>query len=113
MKGRWVIVVLMASMAVTACAAPVRYVKSSSNRRYLIGMDNQPFLIAGDCAAVVDGRSRDERCGRVFADRSVARVQHGLDQPALHDLHGGDADGSTYDGILPFTNNLPNTGPAT
>src|ERR1039457_5362297 len=105
---RW-ICILMTCVAVAAGAAPTRYVKNSSNRRYLIGMDGLPFLMAGDSPQSLMVNLSTSDADMYFANRQ----SHGFNTVWINLLcttyTGGNADGSTFDGILPFTSYLPGT----
>ena len=99
----------MTCVAVAAGAAPTRYVKNSSNRRYLIGMDGLPFLMAGDSPQSLMVNLSTSDADMYFANRQ----SHGFNTVWINLLcttyTGGNADGSTFDGILPFTSYLPGT----
>lgn len=106
MKFFWIFL-LVGSVTATAGAAPVHYVKRSSNHRYLIGMDGLPFLIAGDSPQSLMVNVATNDADMYFADR----VSHGFNTVWINLICTtytyGNSDGSTYDGILPFTGFLP------
>lgn len=106
MKIRW-FCLLAGCVAVTAAAAPIRFVKRSPNRRYLIGMDNLPFLIAGDSPQSLMVNLSTNDADMYFADRQSHAFNAGWIDLICTTYTGGNADGSTYDGILPFTGYLP------
>ena len=106
MMARW-ICLLMTCVAVTAGAAPIPSVKRSSNRRYLIDPNNLPFLIAGDSPQSLMVNISTTDADMYFANRQ----SHGFNAVWINLLcttyTAGNADGSTYDAILPFTGYLP------
>jgi hypothetical protein len=91
-------------------AAPVFPVKPDATHRYLVDQNNSPFLLLGDSpqGLIVDLSTAE--ADAFFADR----VAHGFNTVWINLLAntytGGRANGSTYDGILPFTANVPGTG---
>ena len=106
MKIRW-LSLLICCVAVTAMAAPIRFVKRSPNRRYLIGLNNRPFLIAGDSPQSLMVNLSTNDADMYFADRQSHAFNAAWINVICTTYTGGNADGSTYDGILPFTGYLP------
>ena len=106
MKIRW-FCLLICCAAVTAAAAPIRFVKRSPSRRYLIGLDNLPFLIAGDSPQSLMVNLSTNDADMYFADRQSHAFNAAWINVICTTYTGGNADGSTYDGILPFTGYLP------
>jgi uncharacterized protein DUF4038/collagenase-like protein with putative collagen-binding domain len=107
MKIRW-ICSLVACVAVTACAAtPIHYVARSKDRRYLLGMDGLPFLIAGDSPQPLIVNLSTNDADTYFADRQSNGFNTVWINLICTTYTFGNADGSTYDGILPFTGYLP------
>ena len=78
----------------------------SANGRYLVDQVNVPFLIAGDAPQSLMVNTSTSEAAMYFANR----VSHGFNSVWINLLcesyTGGRADGSTYDGILPFTGYL-------
>lgn len=80
-------------------------VKVSANGRYLVDQNNAPFLIVGDTPQGLMSRLSETQAENYFADRQA----HGFNTVgwidaacAGHD-YPSDRDGSTYDGIRPFS----------
>src|SRR5579883_72097 len=82
-------------------------VKVSSNHRYLVDRHNKPFLIVGDCPQSLTVNLSLEQTEMYFSNRQA----HGFNVMWVNLLctvyTAGRPDGSTYDGILPFTGYLP------
>lgn len=75
----------------------------SPNRRYLVDQNNTPFLIAGESPQALMVNVSETDAERFFSNRQG----HGFNTVWINLLckpyTGGRPDGSTYDGILPFT----------
>jgi hypothetical protein len=86
-----------------ARAAPAYPLKKSANGRYLIDQHNVPLLIAGDAPQALMVNLSEADADLYFANRKA----HGFNAVWINLLcrpgTGGRKDGSTYDGILPFT----------
>jgi hypothetical protein len=84
-------------------SSPVYPLKKSSNGRYLVDQKNRPFLIAGDAPQALMVNTSESDADFYFANRK----SHGFNAVWINLLcrpgTGGRKDGSTYDGILPFT----------
>ena len=90
----------------TSVASPVAYpLKVSANGRYLVDQNNIPFLIIGDGPHALIAMLSTADAATYFDDRKA----HGFNavwinmlvaSPAYYDSRD---DGSTYDGIRPFT----------
>ena len=82
---------------------PAYPLKVSGNRRYLVDQNNTPFLIAGESPQALMVNLSEAEAEEFFANRQ----SHGFNTVWINLLckpyTGGRADGSTYDGILPFT----------
>jgi Protein of unknown function (DUF4038)/Putative collagen-binding domain of a collagenase len=95
---------LSTNLLTAAAADPVYPVKVSPNGRYLVDRNNAPFLITGDSTQALTTNISTADAGMFFADRQA----HGFNSDwvnlltAGHNMGGRD-DGSTYDGIRPFT----------
>jgi hypothetical protein len=89
----------------TACPAPAQTypLKKSANGRYLVDQKNAPFLIAGDSPQALMVNVSEADAELFFANRR----SHGFNAAWVNLLcrpgTGGRPDGSTYDGIRPFT----------
>ena len=97
----------MVGATVTACAAPIRTLRKSANGRYLIGPDNAPFLIAGDSPQSLMVNIATNDADMYFANRQSHAFNSVWINVLCTTYTGGNADGSTYDGIMPFTGYLP------
>jgi len=92
----------------SSASAPAYPLKVSANRRYLVDQNNVPFLIAGDVPqALVTMISTADAAG-YFDNRRA----HGFNAMWINVLTAGPyytdspENGSTYDGIVPFTGYL-------
>ena len=90
----------------TSSAGSVAYpLKVSTNGRYLVDRNNTPFLIAGDSPQGLISRLSEKQADSYFADRQA----HGFNAAGWIDVScagrdfPGNPEGSTYDGIRPFT----------
>jgi hypothetical protein len=75
----------------------------SANGRYLLDQDGHPYLIVGDSPHSLFVNLTEAEANEYFADRQA----HGFDAAWIEILcdgyTGGNANGATYDGIVPFT----------
>ena len=84
---------------------PAYPLKVSANRRYLVDQNNTPFLIVGDSPQGLMSRLSEEQAESYFADRQA----HGFNTAGWIDVsctgrdYPANPEGSTYDGIRPFT----------
>ena len=84
-------------------ASPMFPLKQSTNGRYLVDQDNTPFFMVGDSPqAMIGNLSEDDAA--YFIDN---RAQYGINALWINLLCDSytacNADGSTFDGIAPFT----------
>ncbi len=90
-------------------SAPAYPLKLSANHRYLVDQNDVPFLIVGDTPQGLMSRLTEEEAESYFADRQA----HGFNTMGWIDVvcAGRDfpenKDGSTVDGIHPFTGYVP------
>ena len=88
-------------------AVPTFPIKASANHRYLVDQNEVPFVLIGDSPQSMFANISAEDARRYIADRA----SHGITAlwcDLLVDTYvGGRSNGSTYDGILPFTEMLP------
>jgi hypothetical protein len=88
---------------------PVYPLKVSANRRYLVDRNNIPFLIAGDVPQPIVAKISTADAAVYFDNRQA----HGFNAMWINVLSAGPYyyyspdDGSTYDGIRPFTDYVP------
>jgi chitodextrinase len=83
---------------------PTNYpLKVSANGRYLVDQNNTPFLITGDSPQALIVNLSEAEADAFFADRQAAGFNLVWINLLCATYTGGRADGSTYDGILPFT----------
>jgi hypothetical protein len=86
-------------------ASPAYPLKISTNKRYLVDQNNIPFLIAGDAPQPLVAKVSVSDASIYFDDRRA----HGFNAIWMNVLTAGPyyyydpVDGSTYDGIHPFT----------
>src|ERR1039457_2637599 len=96
-----------ACIASIRAAAAVYPVKVSANHRYLVVQNNAPFLIMGDCPQSLTVNLSGSQADSYFSNRQA----HGFNTMWVNLVctvyTAGRADGSTFDGILPFTGYLP------
>jgi hypothetical protein len=82
---------------------PVYPLKVSRNKRYLVDQKGTPFLIAGESPQALMVNLSEDKADAFFANRRG----HGFNTVWINLLckpyTGGRPEGSTYDGILPFT----------
>lgn len=87
----------------TKGADPAYPLKISASGRYLIDQNNRPFLIIGDAPQSLVANLSDADMDMYLADRQT----HGFNAVWVNVLcnsyTGGRADGTTYDGLAPFT----------
>ena len=86
-------------------SSPAYPLKVSANRRYLVDRNNIPFLIAGDSPQPLAAKVSVSDAATYLDDRQA----HGFNAMWINVLTAGPyyyydpVDGSTYDGIRPFT----------
>ncbi len=88
--------------------APVYPLKVSANGRYLVDQTNTPFLIVGDSPQPLVTRVSTTDAAKYFDDRQA----HGFNALWINVItagpyyHDSADDGSTYDGVVPFTGHI-------
>jgi hypothetical protein len=84
-------------------AAQAYPLKKNANGRYLVDQHNVPYLMAGDApqGLMVDLSEADAE--RYFADRQSHDFNTVWINLVCNDYTGGRKDGTTFDGIAPFT----------
>jgi hypothetical protein len=87
-----------------AAAASVAYpVKISDNHRYLVDQNGQPFLMVGDSPQAMIGDISEADADYYFANREAAGFNAQWINLLCNGYTGCHSDGTTYDGIAPFT----------
>jgi len=77
--------------------------KVSANGRYLVDQNDKPFLITGDSPQALMVNLSETEAESFFADRQAGAFNLVWINLLCATYTGGRADGSTYDGIVPFT----------
>jgi Protein of unknown function (DUF4038)/Putative collagen-binding domain of a collagenase len=82
--------------------------------RYLVDRNGRPFLIVGDSPQALIAQLSLAQADRFFANREAAGFNSMWINLLCDEYTGGRADGTTYDGIAPFTTpgNLSTPNPA-
>src|SRR5579862_6913876 len=91
---------------VTTTSGPpgvVNPLKVGPTGRYLVGQNDLPFLITGDSPQALTVNLSEAEADAFFADRQAAGFNLVWVNLLCATYTGGRADGSTYDGIVPFT----------
>ena len=93
---------------------PVYPLKVGPTRRYLVDRDGRPFLIVGDSPQALIANLSEKQANQFFANRQAAGFNSLWINLLCDEYTGGRSDGTTYDGIAPFTQpgNLSTPNPA-
>ena len=83
--------------------SPAYPLKTSVNHRYLVDQNEQPFLMMGDSPQGLIANVSEAEVEMFFADRKANGFNAAWVNLLCGTYTGGRPDGSTYDGILPFT----------
>ena len=83
--------------------APVYPLRASANNKYLVDQNNIPFLIVGDSPQALIVNLSESDADFYLADRQAAGLNSVWINLLCNTTTGGRSDGSTYDGIIPFT----------
>ncbi len=75
----------------------------SSNHRYLLDQNGNPYMVVGDSPHSLGVNLSEAQMDQYFANRQAHGVNSAWIQVLCNTYAGGRADGSTYDGIIPFT----------
>ncbi len=92
--------------SVTTAAGPYASfypVKVGPTGRYLVNQSNMPFMIVGDSPHSLFVNLSEAQADAYFADRQANGFNAAWIEVLGDILSGGRSDGSTYDGIIPFT----------
>ena len=88
----------------TPAAAGLPFVTAvSANKRYLLDQYGNPYMIVGDSPHSLAVNLTESQAATYFADRQAHGVNAAWIQVLCDVYTGGRSDGSTYDGIKPFT----------
>ena len=109
-SASWIPIALAAALVLVLAQEEARAqaypVQKSPNGRYLVDQNNAPFLVAGDAPQSLTVNLSTADADFYLADRAA----HGFNSVWINLIcttyTAGQADGSTYDGILPFTAHL-------
>jgi hypothetical protein len=83
---------------------PAAYpLKASANARYLVDQNNTPFLILGDSPQSMMANLSTATMASYMADRQAHGFNTILVDALVTSYTGGNASGTTFDGITPFT----------
>ena len=82
---------------------PVYPLKASSNGRYLVDQTNAPTLLVGDSPHSLFVNLTPRQADSYFANRAAYGINAVWIEVLCDSYTGGRSDGSTYDGIIPFT----------
>lgn len=88
---------------VLATQAPAYPLRIGPGGRYLVDRDGRPFLIVGDSPQSLIVNLSLEQADRFFANRQAAGYNAMWINLLCDQYTAGRADGTTYDGIAPFT----------
>ena len=88
---------------VSTTAGPAYPVKVGSSGRYLVDQNGIPFLLAGDSPQSLIVNLSEADADIYLADRHDANFNAVWVNLLCNTTTGGRADGSTFDGIVPFT----------
>jgi hypothetical protein len=82
---------------------PAYPLKVGPTGRYLVDRNGRPFLIVGDSPQALIAGLSEPQADRFFANRQAAGFNSVWINLLCDDYTGGRANGTTYDGIAPFT----------
>jgi len=92
-----------AAEAVTNYKVPVYPVQKSANNRYLIDQNNMPFMIVGDSPHSLIGRMSKSDAQFYMANRQRYGINTLWVELLCNNKTACNEDGTTFDGIAPFT----------
>ncbi|MFN8575102.1 MAG: DUF4038 domain-containing protein [Gemmatimonadaceae bacterium] len=96
--------VFQAQLPVHARKIPAAYpLRVSLNRRHLVDANGKPFMLLGDSPQALMVNLSEAEAEVFFADRQAAGFNGVWVNLLCATYTGGRPDGSTYDGIVPFT----------
>ena len=89
--------------SVAEASTPSYPVRASSTNRYLVDQNDQPFMIVGDSPHSLIGRMSKSDVGFYMANRRRYGVNTLWVELLCNNKTGCNEDGTTFDGIAPFT----------
>ncbi len=89
-----------------ATTSPIYPLKASANNRYLVDQNNVPIFLVGDSPHAMFANLSVADATAYMADRAAHGVNVLWCELLVNNAMGGRSDGSTVDGILPFTAQL-------
>jgi hypothetical protein len=96
-------------VAAQATVAPVYPLKRNPGARYLVDQNNVPYLMTGDSPQALIVNLSEADAETFFADRQALGFNTVWINLLCNTYTFGRADGSTFDGTLPFTSTIPST----
>src|ERR1700704_5598566 len=87
----------------SSVAAPAYPLKKSANNRYLVDQDNVPFLMVGDSPQALVGNLSQVQAATFIANRLKYGINALWINLLCNNSIGCNSDGTTFDGIAPFT----------
>jgi len=99
----WAMQLVAFNAAGTAPPSTAYPLKVSASGRHLVDQNDRPFLITGDSPQALMVNLSEAEADAFFADRQAAGFNVVWINLLCATYTGGRADGSTYDGIVPFT----------
>ncbi len=111
MVARKQLAVFIVSLLLCGTALPRNYPLKidSTNGHLLVDQSNVPFLMVGDSPQALIVNLSEADAAMFFANRSAYGFNTVWINLLCATYTGGRVDGSTIDGILPFTNTIPST----
>ena len=97
------------SLVATNTSATIYPLQASANGRYLVDQTLAPYLMTGDAPQALTVNVSEAEAEMYFANRSAYGFNTLWVNLLCATYTGGRADGSTFDGILPFTGTIPST----
>jgi hypothetical protein len=92
-----------ATAASLSDASPMYPLKASANNRYLVDQHDVPFLMIGDSPQALIGNLSETEAATFIANRQAYGINALWINLLCNDSTGCKSDGTTFDGIAPFT----------
>lgn len=104
MQGRgFVATSILAMIASASAAAPVYPLHPDPTNRYLVDSNNVPFMMVGDSPQALIGNLSEHQADVFMANREKYSINALWINLLCASYTACNADGTTYDGIAPFT----------